>query len=134
MRRRLCAAILFLEAIALGLTTPVLISVASVDTSTALWLGLGLCAACVVVAGLLRMTWAYLLGWAIQVAAVALGAEVPAMYVLGGIFLLLWGTAYFLGQRIETERAAAQASYDAAETGAAQSDVIRPGRRDARDV
>jgi hypothetical protein len=113
MKRRLCAAILLLEAIALGLTTPVLISVASVDTGTALWLGLGLCVACLVVAGLLRMAWAYALGWAIQVAAVALGVEVSAMYVLGGIFLLLWGTAYFLGRRIETERSVAQAEYDA---------------------
>lgn len=113
MKRRLCAAILLLEAIALGLTTPVLISVASLDTSTALWLGVGLCVACLVVAGLLRMAWAYVLGWAIQVAAVALGVEVPAMYALGGIFLLLWGTAYFLGRKIETERSAAHAAYDA---------------------
>lgn len=115
MKRRLCSAILFLEAVALGLTTPVLISVASVDTGTALWLGLGLCVACIVVAGLLRMAWAYALGWAIQIGAVALGVEVPAMYVLGGIFLLLWATAYFLGQKIEDERGAAQAAYDARE-------------------
>jgi Protein of unknown function (DUF4233) len=117
MKRRLCAAILLLEAIALGLTTPVLISVASVDTGTALWLGLGLCVACLVVAGLLRMAWAYLLGWAIQLAAIGLGTEVPAMYALGGIFLLLWGAAYLLGGRIETERAAAQAAYDAQQAG-----------------
>ena len=117
MKRRLCAAILFLEAIALGLTTPVLISVASVDTGTALWLGLGLCVACLVVAGLLRLTWAYVVGWAIQIAAVGLGVEVPMMYVLGGIFLLLWGTAYFLGQKIDRERAAAQTAYDAQRAG-----------------
>lgn len=121
MKRRLCAAILFLEAIALGLTTPVLISVASVDRSAALWLGLGLCVACLVVAGLLRMTWAYVLGWAIQLAAVAIGIEVPAMYALGGIFLLLWATAYFLGQKIETERAAAQVAYDARQAAGGSS-------------
>lgn len=120
MRRRLCAAILFLEAIALGLTTPVLISVASVDTSTALWLGLGLCVACLVVAGLLRLPWAYLLGWAIQLAALGLGAQVPAMYALGGIFLLLWGAAYFLGRTIDTERSEAQAAYDAQQADAPQ--------------
>jgi len=42
MQRRLCAAILSLEAIAFGLATPVLISVAGVSTAMALWVGLGL--------------------------------------------------------------------------------------------
>ena len=45
-RRGMCAAVLSLEAITLGLTTPVLISVADVAVSTALWVGLGLCVAC----------------------------------------------------------------------------------------
>ena len=106
MTRRLCAAILSLEAIALGLSTPVLIAVAGMETATALWIGLGLCVACLVVAGLLRMRWAYVLGWAIQVAAIAVGFQVATMFFLGGIFLLLWGTAYLLGRKIDTERAA----------------------------
>jgi hypothetical protein len=114
VKRRLCSAILFLEAIALGLVTPVLIGVAGVDRSTALWLGLGLCGACLVVAGLLRSRWAYALGWLIQLGAILLGLEVGSMYFLGGIFLLLWGTAYFLGQKIETERAQAIAAWEAA--------------------
>jgi hypothetical protein len=109
MTRRLCAAILTLEAIALGLSTPVLIAVAGMETATALWIGLGLCVACLVVAGLLRMRWAYVLGWAIQVAAIAVGFQVATMFFLGGIFLLLWGTAYLLGRRIDTERAAWEA-------------------------
>ena len=106
MTRRLCAAILSLEAIALGLSTPVLIAVAGMETATALWIGLGLCVACLVVAGLLRMRWAYVLGWAIQVAAIAVGFQVATMFFLGGMFLLLWGTAYLLGRKIDTERAA----------------------------
>ena len=73
----MCAAILSLEGVALGLTTPVLISVADVDTSTALWVGLGFL--------------------------------IPAMFALGAIFAMLWGTAYFLGRKIERERAAAHA-------------------------
>jgi hypothetical protein len=109
MTRRLCAAILCLEAVALGLSTPVLISVASMDTGTALGIGLGLCGSCLVVAGLLRMRWAYALGWAIQVGAVAVGLAVTTMYVVGGLFLLLWATAYFMGRSIDTQRAARQA-------------------------
>jgi uncharacterized protein DUF4233 len=105
MQRRLCAAILALEAIAFGLSTPVLISVAGVSTATALWIGLGLTVACIVVAGLLRFEWAYWLGWAIQLGAVALGFEIGTMFVLGGIFLALWATAWFLGRKIERERA-----------------------------
>lgn len=113
MKRRLCAAILTLEAVVLGLSTPVLISVESVDTSTALWIGLGLTVACLLAAGMLRKPWAYHLGWAIQIAAVALGTQVTAMYVLGTIFLALWFAAVRLGQMIDTERAAAIAAYEA---------------------
>lgn len=105
MQRRLCAAILILEAIALGLATPVLISVAGVSTGTALWIGLGLTVACILVSGLLRFEWAYWLGWAIQLGAIALGFEVGTMFVLGAIFLALWATAWFLGRKIERERA-----------------------------
>jgi Protein of unknown function (DUF4233) len=90
----------------------VMISVAHVDTSTALWVGLGLTVACLLLAGALRAEWAYGVGWAIQCAAVALGFVIPLMFVLGGIFALLWGSAYFLGRKIERERAAAYAAYD----------------------
>lgn len=105
MQRRLCAAILTLEAIAFGLATPVLISVAGVSTGTALWIGLGLTVACLLVAGLLRFPWAYWLGWAIQIGALALGFEVGTMFFLGAVFLALWTTAWFLGGKIERERA-----------------------------
>jgi hypothetical protein len=109
----MCAAVLSLEAITLGLTTPVMISVSDVSTGTALAIGLGLVVLCVLVAGLLRRPWAYALGWAIQVAAIALGFVVGIMFVLGGIFALLWGCADLLGRRIDRERAAAFAAYDA---------------------
>ena len=113
MQRRLCAAILLLETIAFGLSTPVLISVAGVATSTALWVGLGLAVACLLVSGLLRFVWGYWLGWAIQVAAIALGFAVAIMFFLGAVFALLWGTADLLGRKIERERAAAYAELDA---------------------
>jgi len=105
MQRRLCAAILLLEAVAFGLCTPVLTSVQDVSTSTGLWIGLGLTVSCLVVAGLLRYPWAYWLGWAVQVAAIAVGFVVTTMFFIGAIFLALWATAYVLGRRIEAERA-----------------------------
>jgi hypothetical protein len=112
-KRGMCAAILSLEAVVLGLTTPVMINLADVPWLTACWVGLGLSVACLVLAGLLRSEFAYAVGWLIQVAAIGLGFVVPMMFVLGAIFALLWGSAYFLGRKIERERAEAYAAYEA---------------------
>lgn len=109
----MCAAILSLEAIVLGLTTPVMINLADVPWRTACAVGLGLCVACLLLAGLLRWEAAYAVGWVVQVAAIGLGLVVPMMFLLGAVFALLWGAAYFLGRKIERERAAAYATYGA---------------------
>jgi hypothetical protein len=105
MQQRLCSAILLLEAIAFGLSTPVLTTDKDVSTATGLWIGLGLTVACVLVAALLRFRWVYWLGWAVQVAAIGVGFVVTTMFFVGAIFLALWATAYVLGRRIEVERA-----------------------------
>lgn len=112
-RRGMCAAVLCLEAITLGLTTPVLITIAEVAVGTALLLGLGLSVACLLLAGMLRAPWAYAAGYAVQVAAIGLGFVISMMFVLGIIFAVLWGTADFLGRKIEREKAAAWAAYHA---------------------
>jgi hypothetical protein len=117
-RRGMCAAVLSLEAITLGLTTPVLITIADVGAGTAVAVGVGLAVVCLLLAGMLRAQWAYTLGWVVQVAAIALGFAIPLMFLLGGIFALLWGSAYFLGRRIEQERAEAFAAFDEAEGSA----------------
>lgn len=96
---------LVLQAVVLGLTTPVMISVSGVAVPTALWAGLGLSMACVVTAGLMRRRWSYLLGWAIQVASLGLGLVIPMMFVLGAVFASLWAGAYLLGRRIDVENA-----------------------------
>lgn len=111
-RRGMCAAVLCLEAITIALSAPVMIAVGDVATGTALGTALGLALVCLLLAGMLRAEWAYALGWAVQVAAFALGLLVPLMFFLGAVFALLWGTAYFLGRRIERERAAAYAAFD----------------------
>ena len=111
-RRGMCAAILTLEAVSVGLVTPVLINLADVPTGASLAMGLGVAVACLVTAGLLRAEWAYGLGWAVQVAALTLGLLVPMMFLVGGIFGGLWATAYFLGRKIERDRAEAYADYD----------------------
>jgi Protein of unknown function (DUF4233) len=105
-RRMMCASVLGFECIVLGLVTPVLISVEDVSTGIGLAIGLGLAAAAVLIAGLLRFEVAYAAGFALQVAALALGFVVPVMFVLGLIFGALWTTAYVLGRKIEREQAA----------------------------
>lgn len=112
-RRGMCSAVLFLEAIALGLSTPVMISVAGVGAATALPVGLGLALLCILTSGMLRQEWAYSLGWAIQGAAITLGFLVATMFFIGGIFALLWASADLLGRKIEREKAAAYAAFDA---------------------
>lgn len=105
MQRRLCSAILFLQAIVLGLTTPVLVHDDGISNAQGLAIGLGLCVGCVLVAGMLRQRWAYGLGWLIQIGSVALGVVTPVMYGLGLIFLVLWFTAYRLGATIDRDKA-----------------------------
>ncbi|WP_241005155.1 DUF4233 domain-containing protein [Nocardioides sp. zg-1228] len=112
-RRGMAAAVLSLEAITLGLSTPVMITIAGVPTGTALTVGLGLALVCLLLAGMLRAEWAYLAGYAVQVAAIALGFVVPVMFALGAIFAALWTAADLLGRKIERERAAAWAAYRA---------------------
>jgi hypothetical protein len=103
--RGVCAAMLTLQAIILGLSVPVMISVEDVHKTLALVLGLGLAALCVVVAGSLRRPQAYLVGHAIQVATIALGFIVPAMFFVGLMFAALWFGAFFLGRKIEDDKA-----------------------------
>ena len=112
-RRGMCAAVLSLEAIALGLTTPVMITIANVATGTAVSVGLGLAVACLLLAGMLRAEWAYLAGYVVQAAAIGLGFVVPVMFGLGVIFAALWAGADLLGRKIERERAAAWAAWHA---------------------
>ncbi|HET6699493.1 MAG TPA: DUF4233 domain-containing protein [Nocardioidaceae bacterium] len=104
-QRSMCAAMLVLQAVVLGLTTPVMISVSDVGVGTALAVGLGLTVACVITAGMLRRRWAFGLGWAIQLASIALGLVVAMMFLLGIVFAALWAGAYLLGARVDTERA-----------------------------
>lgn len=108
MRRRLCAAILAFEAVVLGLTTPVLISVADVGRTQALTTGLGLTLLCILTAGMLRREWAYGLGWLVQGAAIVLGLQITAMFVLGIVFLALWTAAFVLGGKIDDHKAAVE--------------------------
>lgn len=103
--RGMCAAMLTLEAVILALSVPVMISVEDVSTPLALTAGLGLALLCVLTAGALRRPQAYVIGHAIQAGAIALGFLVPIMFFVGAMFAALWFGAFFLGKRIEEDKA-----------------------------
>ncbi|WP_298752714.1 DUF4233 domain-containing protein [uncultured Nocardioides sp.] len=111
-RRGMCAAILSLEAITLGLSTPVLLTLTDVSVPVGLAVGLGPAVFALLLAGALRSEGAYRAGWVLQGIAISLGVLVPMMFFLGAVFGLLWGTADLLGRKIDRERAAAYAALE----------------------
>jgi len=114
----LCSAMLGLQAVVFLLTTPVLLTLTGVATGVGLGIGLGLTLACVVVAGLVRRPGGLQLGFAVQVAAIALGVLVPVMVALGIVFLGLYTAAYVVGARIDREKAAREATAEGVAPGA----------------
>lgn len=105
IQRALCAGMLMLQAVVLFLTTPVLLVLTDVGTGAGLGIGLGLTVACIVAAGTMRRPLGGALGWAVQGASVALGLLVTAMFALGAVFLALYAGSWFLGAKIDRERA-----------------------------
>jgi hypothetical protein len=96
--RRLCAMVLVCEAIVIGLAIPVAISIAGADGAQAGLVGGALVVCCLLVAGLLRYRWAYVVGTILQILAIGTGIAVSVMYFLGAIFGVLWITAIWLGR------------------------------------
>ena len=103
--RAMCAAILTLEAIILALAVPVMISIEDVSKPLALSIGLGLALLCILTAGALRRPQAYVVGHLIQLGTVAMGFLMPVMFFVGAMFTALWLGAFFLGRRIESDKA-----------------------------
>jgi hypothetical protein len=83
----------------------VTIGLTDLGATTSLLGGLGLALLCVAVAGMLGRPFGYAAGWFVQALSICLGFVVTAMFFLGVVFAALWATAYFLGERIDRERA-----------------------------
>jgi hypothetical protein len=104
---RIAATVLCIEAIVIALAVPVAITLTDVDNAAAIAVGLGLAVACLVVAGFLRRgRLAYVIGSVLQLAVILLGVVVPTMFVLGGIFAVLWFVALYLGGKVDAAEAA----------------------------
>ena len=105
IQRAMCAGMLTLQAVALFLAGIVMTGLTDVGFAVALSIGLSLAALCLVAAGMLRKAWGYWLGWAVQVISIGLGFVVPIMFFLGAVFGALWAGAYFVGAKIDREKA-----------------------------
>ena len=100
--RRLCSTVLIFEVVVIGLAIPVAITIAHARPAVAGVAGGVLAAAALVIAGLVGRPgqgWALVAGTVLQVAVIATGVVVPAMYALGVIFGALWLMAIWLARR-----------------------------------
>lgn len=101
--RVLGAAVLCLEAIVVILAIPVVVVVGTVAVPP--WLGITggvlLAVALIALARYVTRPWAIPVGWVLQGLVVLTGILAPAMFVVGGLFALLWGVAIRLGRQVD---------------------------------
>ncbi|GAA1918767.1 DUF4233 domain-containing protein [Nocardioides marmoribigeumensis] len=113
LQRTMCAGILLLQTIALVPFAAVLLPLTDLSTPAAVALGVGLPLASLVAAGALRTRAGVWLGWSVEVGTIATGVVVPLMFGLGAVFLALFAGSWFLGRRIDRERAERTAAWEA---------------------
>jgi hypothetical protein len=100
--RRLLSSVLVFEAVFLILAMPVAITIEHLSHGIAFGVGGGLALAAIVLAGVIgRGRWALIAGTVFQILIIAAGIEVPALYVLGVVFLALWFGGIHLANKVE---------------------------------
>ena len=102
--KRLCATVLIMEAIVVGLAIPVAVQVDHASARAAGTAGgvAGVAAVLLAVLARRRLSWTLVGGSLLQVFVIASGAVVPVMYFLGAIFCALWAIGIWLGHRVES--------------------------------
>ena len=112
LRQSLAAVILACEALIVFLAALVIWGLAQGEPPGALpsWVALAaggvIIVALIATIGLLRHSWAYVLGWVLQLLILASGFLNPAMFVVGVIFGGMWWYAMVVGARIDRQHAA----------------------------
>ncbi|QBI55344.1 DUF4233 domain-containing protein [Streptomonospora litoralis] len=104
--RRMCAVVLAIEFVVIGLAVPVAIQIAGIPAPVAGGVWGGLAVAALALSALQRFTWAYYAGWVLQAAFLISGFVVPGLAILGVVFLALWVSAVLLGRRTDAQDAA----------------------------
>jgi hypothetical protein len=96
-KRRLASSVLSMEFVVFWLAIIVAIVQSHVRVAAAVAVGGALAIGCLAVAAMIKRSWAYKAGGALQVLAILCGFVVPAMFVVGVIFAVLWTVAIRLG-------------------------------------
>ncbi|MGO8887407.1 MAG: DUF4233 domain-containing protein [Streptosporangiaceae bacterium] len=101
--KRLCATVLIMEAIVIGLAIPVAVQISRASPRGAGIAGGVAAVAAVLLAALARkrLNWTLVGGTLLQILVIAAGVVVPVMYVLGAVFAALWIIGIWLGYRWE---------------------------------
>ncbi len=100
---RLSATVLILEAVVIALTIVPAVKLGHATPELAGAVAGIATVAAIVLAGLARRVLPVTLvgGSLLQVLVIAAGTVLPVLYILGGIFALLWVTGIWLGHRVE---------------------------------
>jgi hypothetical protein len=96
-KRRLTSSVLSMEFIVFWLAIIVAVVQSHVRVAAAVAVGGALAIGCLAIAAMIKRSWAYKAGGALQVLAILCGFVVPAMFVVGVIFAVLWTIAVRLG-------------------------------------
>ena len=99
--RVIAASVLTFEGLIVLLAIPVAITLGGVEPSLAIAGGVALAVVCLVVAGSLSRPWGYQAGWVVQGLVLASGFVVHAMFLVGGLFVVLWVVGLKVGRRGE---------------------------------
>jgi hypothetical protein len=105
----LCSAVLGFEALIVALAIPVALTLGSYNSRVVGWGGVVLALLCLVEIGILRRTGNLWLGHLLQIAILASGVVVPAMFILGVVFAALWICAVHFGRKADAIHLSRQA-------------------------
>ena len=94
-----------LEAFLVGFATLVAYGLRVAPPATVWTLGGVTCVVLLLLSGYVGRPGGYVAGTLAQVAVLGFGVLVPMMFVVGGVFAVLWVVALRLGARIDRERA-----------------------------
>lgn len=98
------AAILMLEGIMVGLSTPVMIVVGHVNTAVGLIVGIGVALVAIAASGMQTRPGGRVVGSLVQVATVALTLLEPLMGLLGAVFAGIWVVTLLMEDRVRRIR------------------------------
>lgn len=106
----LLSIVLALEAFLVFFVALTAFGLRALPPAAALGGGLGLIAALVLTAGVLRFRWGVGVGWVLQGVLVATGILLPIMFAIAAVFVGIWIYCFVTGRRIDRARAAFEAS------------------------